>query len=674
MALLTGFSHDAKAARVKGAMRLASIAFLFAFVVLFVSAACIRPALAVTQDELDGSLKEVMLAYYTGGQYTQYNSSKRAVYAPEEATSQDTQYTICSGFAYNVYYEAFQLKPPVFSANYVETARIHCDDSACVLYYAAAGDDDEALDGDGYDSLIADLRPGDVIAYNDGGAGHVLMVYDVFVNSSGEHDAILLNSTGGPHVVSKLSSMQRINLNMNERDDSAIPESFPKVVEGTIRATTFRSVTTLDFTKDGFNEKRSYAIMRLLDIGDDGSLLAFYNGKYLDEPQNVSYEESKGQLRLSLSGISISKTVDARDNNTVGIGSGLTYTLEITNNGSETYENLRIDERIEGNARFIGTQSEYATSSLQDTISFLVPVVEPGVSVTIELSAQVCDEDDDGVIETGTLGYEGESARLTTGTVENKVGQSLSSEEASAIRSAYEELKGSVSGLALVSQIYKKASMPISFEGFDLSKLICKSDGSFEISHDCIDQLSGFSYASMILNDYWNALEEESDGYKLPLWSEAKRADEINGGDFQDGDILIYENHSDMRADGEANTYEDGVYAFIYIDGAFVGANYDGTAAERSSFTAQYYEDNGLTLYEDDGASGEVLEYANLQTLFGKDAYVVLRPAQGYCESTGLSNEFAGAIPALYAVIGLGVAVLAVGAFAVMRRRRLRAE
>jgi hypothetical protein len=65
------------------------------------------------------------------------------------------------------------------------------------------------------------------------------------------------------------------------------------------------------------------------------------------------------------------------------------------------------------------------------------------------------------------------------------------------------------------------------------------------------------------------------------LSNKDRRADTINSENFRTGDILIYTNKNDKRYIYSTGagltitpiTYEDGEYAYIYIDGKFVGVN-----------------------------------------------------------------------------------------------------
>ena len=123
-----------------------------------------------------------------------------------------------------------------------------------------------------------------------------------------------------------------------------------------------------------------------------------------------------------------------------------------------------------------------------------------------------------------------------------------------------------------------------------------------------------------------------------------KHIDTIYSENFRTGDILIYINKNDVAYDYKdgkiiknAVTYEDGEYAFVFIEGkGFVGVNYgadgiSGTKDDRNEFTVRYYTNRNLKVCPDSDEKDEkVLEFFNYQTLFGKDYYVILRPSLGF--------------------------------------------
>jgi hypothetical protein len=168
-------------------------------------------------------------------------------------------------------------------------------------------------------------------------------------------------------------------------------------------------------------------------------------------------------------------------------------------------------------------------------------------------------------------------------------------------------------------------------------------------------------YYKMILNNYWSGIYKFSaNTFYLPRWSgeETKnRARTIVSSDFKDGDILIYSMNSDDVPSDLRRTYENGVYAFIYINGKFVRKNIS-SQSDRVEFSHEYYNSNidkfpninnticskygygvdascnyfynlygGTSKLTADNKE-EILSFVNYQTLFDKDYYVILRPEQ----------------------------------------------
>ena len=169
----------------------------------------------------------------------------------------------------------------------------------------------------------------------------------------------------------------------------------------------------------------------------------------------------------------------------------------------------------------------------------------------------------------------------------------------------------------------------------------------------------------MILNNYWGGLVDLTvSGNKklnLPRWSgdSASRNRNINKSDFKNGDILIYQinNKYYSRNYSEKTTYtkEDGLYAYIYINGSFVGVNGSGDT-KRNSFTFSYYTNIYKTTdykekysnindfynakfysnYNGIKDNQSMLEYINYLTLFDKDRFVILRPELIVAELIGV--------------------------------------
>ena len=177
---------------------------------------------------------------------------------------------------------------------------------------------------------------------------------------------------------------------------------------------------------------------------------------------------------------------------------------------------------------------------------------------------------------------------------------------------------------------------------------------------------TNYQYKDMILNNYWNGLINSDaspndntvdfDGTKpqkakeLNTWGSSgdsfKRAKTVKGADFENGDILIYYNTNDFIASDKTksrNSYEDGLYAYIYIDGKFVGVNKSGNK-KRNYFTPQYYQDHTdldwYSLQDANDIPSGFLDRVNYQTLYGKYYYVILRPALEEGMVAGVTAEY----------------------------------
>ena len=66
------------------------------------------------------ALKEVAYSYYMRGKYIQYNSLKKGLFSPEEATSQNIKYSVCSQLAFNIYQEVLNITIPDTTNSHIE--------------------------------------------------------------------------------------------------------------------------------------------------------------------------------------------------------------------------------------------------------------------------------------------------------------------------------------------------------------------------------------------------------------------------------------------------------------------------------------------------------------------------------------------------------------------------
>ena len=254
-------------------------------------------------------------------------------------------------------------------------------------------------------------------------------------------------------------------------------------------------------------------------------------------------------------------------------------------------------------------------------------------------------------------GYVG---NIPSSLIKNVIGINLNKNQINSIEKNFERLKKKYNGKKLINEIYKNSlNIDLKFDIFDITKLIINSEKGSR-KPESIGLNKNHSFYNAILNKYWSCLmitnstndkiNEIINEYDLKNFGSyenpIRRADYIYMEDFKTGDILYYKNKQDITYSfDERNnkliqtyiTYEEGEYAFIYIKGeGFVGINIgnDGlknTKDDRNEFSAKYYKDNNLSVYEYyDNSNEEILEIGNLQSLFGKDYYVILRPSLCY--------------------------------------------
>ena len=152
-------------------------------------------------------------AYYDKGRPVQYDSLSltpisRVVggvtrttqdCAPEYATPDETLYTVCSNYCYQVYYNAFGYRLLNKSAIYAYTGaltKFNTDDPLCAYKYDSAVDDtprDEAIT-----KFVAALQPGDVVVHAGkvGNNGHAMFwIGDYF----GDGVKYILHSSGSKY-------------------------------------------------------------------------------------------------------------------------------------------------------------------------------------------------------------------------------------------------------------------------------------------------------------------------------------------------------------------------------------------------------------------------------------------------------------------------------------------
>ena len=560
------------------------------------------------------------------------------------------------------------------------------NDGTFLLYYENSSENikyvydngvtDDVLDDNAtFKEFVKLLQPGDILLY-----GHAVIVYDVIDrDNDGEiDDALLLNINGKAHVRNNFSDENYLYYEFfahreGDREENYHYENNDYLNvehEGALKWRYMNAVPTKTTFMHGNNykylscNKKQCAIIRPF-YNNNGS--AIFNYDILP-----SYYH-KSELRSRYPSIKIEKTVDVGDNNSVNREDILTYTISIDDieNENNIWKRFKIVENIDTNLVELVDGScncQYSsTCSVKcdgKQISWTVgnPRFSLGTSTSnvnrknAKLTYQVKVKNNatihDTITSTGNFyGYVNNSddtvvddtVSITTGTVENKIVSKASKTQKNYSSCWNENKDNGHNGLSLIEDIYSctRGEGYINFfNDFDFNTIFYKEPLATRATANAMyfkDNDVALKYKSMNLNNYWNGTIKKTSSTILPRFADINsfRAKTIKSSDFKEGDILIYSIVSSNY------TNESGLYAFIYIDNKFVGVNGIGDT-KRNEFTSSYYgndEDNivnnlygaykRLSNVEEGYTAEEIsdfLEFANYQTLFDKDYYIILRP------------------------------------------------
>ena len=380
-----------------------------------------------------------------------------------------------------------------------------------------------------------------------------------------------------------------------------------------------------------------------------------YNSKYKD---NDIIELTNGNLdRIKFKHLYIEKLVNKNTGSVVGIGDFLTYTIIIQNYGKENYkEDLFVEENL---SQFVSFEIYYSNDTSINfeynknnrKLIWKIGKLKAKEEKIIYYIVKVISGKPDDVKE--NIGYVG---NIRSSVVKNVIGINLNKKQKNAIKNNFEKLKSKYDGKILINEVYKQTfNIDLKFDVFDVTKLIINSNLSSAGLSTLYLNISNELY-NFILNKCWSSLSKRNytyikGGEIVTIYNEkinhtipkeiVNRNDFLYEKIFQTGDILYYINHDDIVYSVENNkliknyiTYENGEYTYIYVEGkGFVGINLgdDGirnTKDDRNEFTAKYYNDNNLKIFNySENETDELLEIGNLQTVFGKDYYVIIRPS-----------------------------------------------
>ena len=634
---------------------------------------CFQTVNCSTIQEVRKAFQETAYSYYMKSKWIQYNHYKAKFFSPEEVTSQNVNFLVCSAFVNNVYKELLNITVPEFTGNLLSYANNKTGSPEVVGYSWANQTGDRKMyfysnrsnvTNPSMDFIFSQLESGDILTYT----GHTFLIYNTVTNwtTKTKTDAIFIEVTGGTHSYVN-SKIDKNGITSNYGGDSHV------LYLNTVNDSNIElGAVYIDYLSKNriWNEinsnKKEYSILRFIHEGDNSEAILKYNAT-IDKLNQMEYNSTihlnnKALDRKNFSHLYIEKTVDKFNGNIVEIGETLVYKIIVKNKALKLdyTRDLVIVENLSENVEFQNystpnTIKSFYNNSTNRQLIWNISQLNKGDEVVIEYSVIVTGNNNSIVISTGTVG------NIPSSTIKNVIGNNLGIYKQNAIKMAYETLlkNKSISGKELIDRIYSDTlGVELNLTDFHITDLI-KNNKSNSVHSRTIFLDTNHRFYNIVLNNYWSSISYKNatlgtKNVKLydlkdfkEYTDETRRQDFIYPETFKTGDILIYTNSNDTiyQFDKKANkikktisiTNEDGEYAYIYIDGkGFVGVNYENDEnRKRNEFTPKYYYENNLPLFQNDSAGYSRTykngtyndEIGNLQTLFGKDYYVILRPS-----------------------------------------------
>lgn len=629
--------------------------------------------------ESEKILRQMMYSYYMRGVAIQYNTLKRSLFSPEEATGQNINYMVCSALPYNIYRELFNISIPAYTVDLLKYTRANLgrpeviaygkvDNGVPVMsfYDKNSGKQPVVKTGPNIKDLLPYLRYGDILTAASKNAGHTIMVYDLVYDNSGNITDAYMIECGYSYVknivntkiAQKVFTPKNIQFGspnhllhhtakINETNEG-------KLLEGSLHL--FLLSQSKSWGKlENMSPKLEFSVLRFIHTDSDGNIVLNYAGNSFDS--KVIRITDKNIDRLKFEKLYIEKTIDVHADNVVQPKDVLTYTVTVKNNSNKKYNNnIKIKEFLSEFVTYVDNKISKKTISFarvnDDRLEWDIGKLNAGESVSVSYSVSVNDNCIGKTIES-----KGMVEHIPSAVVKNVVGNKLTEEQKNVLKDTFNKLKNQYHGKKLINEVYRQAvGKDLQFDRFSVTDLVVNNNlASIGYSTVSLNKLN--SFYGMVLNKYWSGLATKAFSFKtkndivlydMKVWPDytslERRADTVYGETFQTGDVLIYQNTNDVKyqiKNGSVNkipvTFENGEYAYIFIIGkGFVGVNYgadgiSGTVDDRNEFNVDYYNRHNLKLNSNPNENDEEedLNFANYQTLFGKNCYVILRPALG---------------------------------------------
>ena len=255
------------------------------------------------------AIQEIEYSYYMRGKDIQYNVHKVHYFSPEEATSQNVNYLVCSGFTRTVYRELLNITIPMYTTTLLSYTKENLGNPEVILYahinennqtemkiYSPKeSNKGKTLINPSIQDIIPLVQIGDVLTHT----GHTFLIYDVEKDSNGKViDAIIMESSygsGGSYVNSKIADKVKLSngvlfagpthyLYLNAKLNTNFKEGRVQGSVGLGRLSKFKIWVNIN---NPSIRKDEYSILRFIHEDSDGNAILKYKTKYTNYPNQI---------------------------------------------------------------------------------------------------------------------------------------------------------------------------------------------------------------------------------------------------------------------------------------------------------------------------------------------------------------------------------------------------
>lgn len=405
---------------------------VFIITIFMFPVACLANEMEILEQQK--ALVETGDAYIRQGSQIHYDSYRKQLNAsPEDATIQHRVYTVCSGITYQIYYQTLGIKIPDTTEELLAYAKDN-EGSDYVLDYYGEGEvhsvnalgtanDDSYLEL--FDRWLEIIEPGDIFVVT----GHAMFVEKV----DRENEKITLIEAWYPKNYDYINHVDNID------------------VKNTLSRIDLKS--KLDYYR-----KKSLESMALIRPTKDGNKYLKQSGslnKYTYEELTYDGLTDSSKSRLKYPKLDIEKTIEVNDGLNQNIvaykGDKITYTLTITNNSDNVYENIKVVENIDDKLKIVDIGVGLVNNN---QIEWEIQSINPQESKTITYTLQVLPYDSlDGKIIIST----GKVDNIATSKIETLISSKFNENDIKNLNDTYEKIKYNNSiEREFINDIYKE--------------------------------------------------------------------------------------------------------------------------------------------------------------------------------------------------------------------------